>query len=248
MKILNYKRAFQTGKPLLQKFKRLLVLIFDFIFPRICVLCEKRLEGGSPLCADCCKELRKTSKISIHTDEEQFHYLNERLFFSEIITLWFYTKKIEKIIHLIKYQQCRKLGIFFGRLAGSILCKKFSVPGSGMIIPVPLHKTRYRERGYNQSELLAKGLYRYVPLQIYNDLLVRTRNTRSQTTLNAEERGNNMAGAFKIKDPCRVRNEIIILIDDVSTTGATMNSCAAILKEAGAKKIIGIALARPELN
>jgi len=125
------------------------------------------------------------------------------------------------------------------------LYKELKLSGEEVIIPVPLHKIRFRDRGYNQSNLLSMGLSEYVDLPIYGDTLIRIKNTKSQTFLNAEQRCSNLKNAFKVLNPDRIHHKTVFLVDDVSTTGATFNSCSYTLQQAGADKIIGLAIARP---
>ncbi|MFC1502203.1 ComF family protein [bacterium] len=117
-----------------------------------------------------------------------------------------------------------------------------------ILIPVPLHKLRYRERGFNQSEIICRSIGSTVSIPVETDILVRTRNTFTQTKLEAEERIRNVNEAFRVRDPNSVQSRTVILVDDVVTTGSTMNSCAKCLKNAGAEKVIGLALARPVLD
>jgi ComF family protein len=113
-----------------------------------------------------------------------------------------------------------------------------------VLVPVPLHGRRLRERGYNQSALLAAEIGKTTGLPAMTDSLVRLRHTKSQVkTAGAEERQRNMAGAFGCRD-ARLAGKRVLLVDDVCTTGATMNSCAVALREAGATSVWGLALAR----
>ena len=113
-----------------------------------------------------------------------------------------------------------------------------------LVMPVPLHHKRLMERGFNQSLLLA----RYVTRELKGDLdflsLVRVRFTQAQTQLSREDRLKNLRRAFAVTRPERVMNRIVLLVDDVATTGATFNECAKVLKKAGAREVLAIALAR----
>ena len=113
-----------------------------------------------------------------------------------------------------------------------------------MVVPVPLFPKRNRTRGYNQSELLAKNFAPRVGLTADTKSLVRIKNTVSQTTLGRMGRLANMKGAFSCKNPAAVKGKTVLLIDDVATTGATLEGCAAALKAAGAKKVMAYTFAR----
>ena len=111
------------------------------------------------------------------------------------------------------------------------------------IIPVPLHPTRLRERGFNQSELLGQMLAEKYPLALSTDIVKRTRYTTNQARLTKKERWTNTFRAFKIKQPSHVINKNILIVDDLYTTGATSSEIARILKEAGAGRVSLLALA-----
>jgi ComF family protein len=117
------------------------------------------------------------------------------------------------------------------------------VPGD-FLVPVPLHRKRMRERGYNQSNLLARELGRLINLPVIDDCLIRQRHALPQArTATVEERQSNVADAFACCDD-RLRDKQVLLIDDVSTSGATLNACAVALKAAGAISVWGLTLAR----
>ncbi|MFO7891595.1 MAG: ComF family protein [bacterium] len=191
------------------------------------------------------QKLINSSQITLHKHKRDFIHLSESFYFDRIITLWPYIKIIESLIHQIKYHHRKKLGFFLGKIAGRLLHEELKTTGEEVIIPVPLHKIRYRERGYNQSSLLAQGISEYIKLPIYEQIMVRIKNTKSQTTLNAQQRSSNLKNAFSVTDSQKIHNKTIFLVDDVSTTGATLNSCSRTLKKAGVEKIIGLAMARP---
>jgi len=117
------------------------------------------------------------------------------------------------------------------------------MPGE-VLVPVPLHQKRVRERGYNQSGLLAKELGKLTSLPVVGDCLIRQRHAPPQTkTLTVTERRSNVANAFTCRDR-RLQDKQVLLIDDVSTSGATLNACAAVLKADGAISVWGLVLAR----
>jgi len=117
-------------------------------------------------------------------------------------------------------------------------------PKGNILVPIPLHKKRLGERGFNQAELLALELKNYFGFNLDKNLLERYRYTTSQVELGEQERKINVAGAFICHKPKEVKDQCILLIDDVFTTGATMQECARVLKEAGAKAVWGLVLAK----
>ena len=117
------------------------------------------------------------------------------------------------------------------------------MPGE-VLVPVPLHRKRLRERGYNQSSLLVKELGKLIKLPVMDDYLIRKQYTLPQTkTTTVDERRNNVVNAFTCHDH-RLKNKQVLVIDDVSTSGTTLDACAAALKAAGATSVWGLALAR----
>ncbi len=149
---------------------------------------------------------------------------------------------IRQAIHQLKYQNLRALSAPLGQLLNDYLVAN-PVPGE-VLVPVPLHRKRLRERGYNQSRLLVKELSKLTNLPVVDDCLIRQRHSPPQVkTSTAAERQSNVAKAFACRDE-RLRDKQVLLIDDVSTSGATLDACATALKAAGATSIWGLVLAR----
>ena len=111
------------------------------------------------------------------------------------------------------------------------------IPEKSLLIPIPLHKTRQRERGYNQSELICKFMSKFHAFPFDNSLIKRIRYTKTQTNLNAEERMRNVSGAFQIQNSKQLAGKAVILIDDVLTTGATANACAQEIRKLSPESI-----------
>ena len=116
--------------------------------------------------------------------------------------------------------------------------------GVDVMIPVPLHPKRKRQRGFNQAQLIAKELSRLKRIEIVEECLVKTKNTPPQTQLDEDQREKNVSEAFGINKGDQIREKVVLLVDDVYTTGATLRECSAVLKEAGAKEVRAITLAQ----
>ena len=152
--------------------------------------------------------------------------------------------QVSDMIHALKYQNLRAGAPALGRLLARYLESK--PMDAELLVPVPLHPHRERKRGYNQSELLARELGKLVDRQVDTRLLRRTKDTLPQVSLGGhEERKRNIEGAFECVSD--VAGQHILLIDDVVTTGSTISAAAAALKDSGAKKVWGLALARQPL-
>ncbi len=149
---------------------------------------------------------------------------------------------MRQAIYQLKYRNLRALAVPLAKLLQEYLATN-PIPGE-VLVPVPLHPKRLRERGYNQSRLLAQELGKLINLPVVDDCLVRLRYAPPQArTLTVDERRRNVAGAFICRDH-RLQDKPILLIDDVSTSGATLDACASALKAAGATSVWGLALAR----
>jgi len=145
-------------------------------------------------------------------------------------------------VHQLKYGHFKALAAPLGQLLAQYL--ETAPVAADVLVPVPLHPRRLRERGYNQSALLAAEVGKMNGIPVVTDSLVRLRHTKAQVkTAGAEERQRNLAGAFGCRDG-KLAGKRVLVVDDVCTTGATLNSCAMALREAGASSVWGLALAR----
>ncbi len=149
---------------------------------------------------------------------------------------------IRQAIHQLKYRNLRALAVLLAQLLDDYLASN-PVPGE-VLVPVPLHQKRLRERGYNQSSLLAQELGKLTNLPVVDDYLIRQRYAPPQArTSTVNERRSNVASAFFCRDR-RLKDKQVLLIDDVSTSGATLDACSRALKEAGAASVWGLVVAR----
>lgn len=149
---------------------------------------------------------------------------------------------MRQAIHQLKYRNLRALVVPLAKLLRDYLITN-PVPGE-ILVPVPMHQKRLRERGYNQSGLLARELGKLTDLTVIDDCLVRQRHTPPQArTSTVDERRSNIADAFVCRDQ-RLRDKQVLLIDDVATSGATLDACAAVLKASGAVSVWGLVMAK----
>jgi ComF family protein len=160
-------------------------------------------------------------------------------------SLGYYGGPLRDCVVALKYQgRHRTADRLALRLLKNDRCREL-LDSADLIIAVPLHKDRLRHRGFNQAELLAKALAKTGPGSISYSLL-RTRNTRSQTDLKARDRRRNVLNAFSIRPDPALRNATVVLVDDVTTTGATLRECAATLLASGAREVRSVTVARAE--
>lgn len=164
-----------------------------------------------------------------------------------------YSGNLRAAILGVKFQRRNRLGRALGKLLAPVwdaVCERGEA-NELVLVPVPLHPSRERERGFNQAEALAEGLHRTLaraagapPPRLERRLLRRTRATAPQTGLSLSARQDNVRGVFEVTPPRELRDKAVVLVDDVMTTGATLSACAAALKRAGARRVVALTLAR----
>ncbi len=228
--------------------------ILDFIYPPHCLLCRAPLEGRwVGFCAACWAGLEAIvgprclrCGCPIESEAATCRNCADKLFkFNRMRALSPFNFSVQRLIHMLKYQGRTSVGRVLGEALGEALKGDVLTAEAPLILPVPLHGSRRRERGYNQSALIARAAGTALGLSVQEGMLQRIRPTQTQTALDAEGRRANVAGAFRVKAPHRVQDRTILVIDDVVTTGATVNACAAALKAAGARKVYVAAVACP---
>ncbi len=160
--------------------------------------------------------------------------------FDQALSVGYFEGPLREAIHRFKYSPCRSLG----KPLAAWAAKHIRPVAVDCIMPVPLHVSRLRQRGFNQALVLASELSTGFALPLVYDNLARVRPTRPQVELSGEERVKNVTGAFALRRPGEVRDRDVLLVDDVHTTGATMNECAAVLKDAGAARVTALTIAR----
>ena len=229
---------------------RLIEVAVDSFFPRRCVGCGR---VGSFLCPDCLEELpRLTAPFCPRCGRPQASGIvcpncwQRPTEIDGIRSPFRFDRVVRKSVHELKYRGLKAISPCLAELLADYL-KENPVPGEALV-SVPLHPRRLRERGYNQSVLLAGELGKRVGLPVIEDCLTRVKQAQPQVrAVDVEERRKNVADAFVCRDE-RVNNKQIILIDDVCTSGATLESCATALKRSGATSVWGLTLAREIRN
>lgn len=152
---------------------------------------------------------------------------------------------MKDIIILYKYRGFSVLGNSLAEFIHKSLGKEESLWWeTDAIIPVPLHSEKEKERGYNQAKILAKELARRKQIPFIEDQLIKVRRTLPQTSLEAKERGKNLRGAFEIEDREKIEGKIVLLVDDVFTTGSTLQECSLVLRRAGALEVRALTVAQ----
>jgi len=155
-----------------------------------------------------------------------------------------YQGALVRAILLLKFEQIEPLGVWFAERLFELVQSERDKFAADVVVPVPLHRQRQRERGYNQAALISKPLAKRLRLPHKKLLLTRTKARPEKRVLTLEERWESVRDAFATRPGSRVDNLRVLLIDDVLTTGATLDACARALREAGAKSVVGLTAAR----
>ena len=229
---------------------KLIELAVESFFPRRCVGCGKI---GSFLCPQCLGKLpRLLPPLCPHCGRSQASGIvcpscrKRQTEIDGIRSPFRFDDVIRKAIHQLKYRNLKAISPCLAELLAEYLASN-PLPGEALVC-VPLHPRRLKERGYNQSGLLAKELGKRIDLPVIEDCIIRVKQAQPQVrALDVEERRRNVADAFLCRDE-KVSGKQIILIDDVCTSGATLESCAAALKNKGAASVWGLTLARESYN
>lgn len=231
--------------------------LVDLIFPPRCPICRCLGESPHPsgLCPQCLGEIKFIGNplctlcgLPFAADEGEDHLcgncLTERRYFTTARAVGVYQGALRKAIPRFKYRMNSPLAKTLGNILATNCQRFLDLSAYDLLIPVPLHKSRLRERGFNQALLLAREFEKENPLPLDYLNLQRIRDTQPQTNLKEKERKRNVRGAFGLREKQRVKGKRVLLIDDVYTTGATVNECSRVLKRAGAKRVDVLTLAR----
>lgn len=206
----------------------------NFLFPSKCKICYKK--GNFEICENCEKRIRRFEKMQI------INFKNRNL--DSLIYSFKYEGYIRKLILDFKFFNKYYLGRSFIQiiLKNKKLCGKLKF--YDIIIPVPMYKTKKKQRGYNQTEILAKYLAKNLNIFYSKNILIKYVNNKRQSSLSKEGRLNNINGVFKIEKKDKIINKKIILVDDICTTSATLEECSKVLKQAGAIEVLALVIAK----
>jgi ComF family protein len=220
--------------------------LYEFAVPRSCAGCGSYLETPThrvcPICAGRLKPVLPGDLHLIHALQK----LKQNAPVIDLHALYYYEKDgvLQTLVHQLKYNGMRQLGRALGVNLGGEIAAALEHPAAAVIVPVPLHKAKLRERGYNQAMYIGEGVSSVLGVPVLSGILRRVRYTESQTSLTPEERKANVRGAFAVprSSQSAVKGRRIFLVDDVLTTGSTFSECAETLVRAGAVGVCVCAL------
>ncbi|HEV1993681.1 MAG TPA: ComF family protein [Candidatus Acidoferrum sp.] len=238
--------------------------IVSVFFPAGCRICDRLLTSASrvPICGECLSSFKRVPSIVCEvcgrplpglTREPEQPLLcpacgDKTYAFDRARSFAVYEDAVVRAILLLKFEQIEPLGAWFAERLAEVVNAEGDRLAADVVVPVPLHRERERERGYNQAALLSKPLARRLRLPHKAVLLMRTRARPDKQVLSLEERWESVRGAFATRPGSQVDNLRVLLVDDVLTTGATLDACARALRTAGAKSVIGLTVARAVRN
>ena len=219
--------------------KSLFTNLLNLLYPNLCVICnESLIRGEVIICLKCLHEMPKTN-YHLETDNTV-----EKRFWGKVpvhrATAYFHFYKgspFQKLLHELKYRGNKEVGLVIGKHAGIDLLSSPDFWSVDVIVPVPLHPKKQAKRGYNQSEWIAKGLSEALNKPIDTTHLIRIRENTTQTKKSIFERYQNTSGIFALTDKSAFRKKHVLLVDDVLTTGSTLEACMVALMETDYIKI-----------
>ncbi len=209
--------------------------VLDVIFPDTCGHCNNRIEDGEELfCTNCKDSIPRNYLNTVASIKQKLH---RKKYYTYIAWSFGYTDIMRSLIHDFKFNSFPMLDNFLAGAMKETLMSRDDLKFADFLVPVPLHRSRYRLRGYNQSHLIAKIISDKTGIPVFNGLK-RIRNTSPQSLIKDDkEKVKNVKGAFSIKDDGGLSGKDVILIDDIVTSGSTVNECAKVLKQAGAENV-----------
>ncbi len=234
--------------------------ILELIFPNRCLTCQQMIGPDGLFCNDDWQKLQFITEpkckicaypfeftVGTHQDLLCPQCLVKRPSFDSVVTLFRYNDQIKKIIADLKYYDATHLSKKFAKMLLAKIAPQLDK--YDLIVAVPLHKKRLRERKFNQASLLCRAILKDAKnLKFHHDILLRTKYSKAQARLTKENRQKNLTNIFKMNEKYSVKGKNIILVDDVMTTGSTLEGCAKVLKKAGAGKIMVVTIAKTILR
>jgi ComF family protein len=221
--------------------------LINLLYPLQCLACRKVLhQNESLICLECLFHLPKTNfQNDLSNAVSQLFWGRAKVEMATAFLFFSKAGKVQHLIHQLKYSKKPEIGVYLGKLFGKDLVKSPNFQQIDVIVPVPLHPKRAKVRGYNQSEKIAVGLSQTMKIPVDTSSFVRRTNTETQTRKNRFSRWENVKEVFAVHDENALKNKHILLVDDVITTGATIEGCIRKLTAIEGTRVSVVSLAFP---
>lgn len=201
--------------------------LLHLFYPDLCYSCGNSLVAGEQLlCLSCQAQVPKTD-YHTYSDNPVARLFYGRVEIANATAYCTYDKggNIQKLMHQLKYKERPEVGVYFGRKLGQVMSTSPLYHDIDVVLPIPLHPKKLRIRGYNQSKVIADGFVEAYPVSILTDVLIRVEHSETQTRKNRWDRYQNVRDMFGVINPEKIAGKHVLLIDDVITTGATIEAC-----------------------
>lgn len=211
--------------------KRILSDTFHLFYPQTCIGCGNDLyRSDSLLCIKCISQLPHTN-FAIHEANPIENLFRGRINIKAAHSEFYFSKNelIQHLIHELKYKGNRDIGLYLGEVTGNSILKSGRFRSMDCLVPLPLYADKEFRRGYNQAEIICNGIGASTNIPLITNNLIRMRETETQTRKHRMERWLNVEGSFIVQEPGSFENKHILLVDDVITTGATLEACGQVL-------------------
>lgn len=257
--------TYQYIKQRIFSYNKIKKLFLDLVYPKFCLgcglegdwVCKKCLKKIVYVKTQVCPECQKVSiggeycvkcryeeiLIKIKGKKKPKKIKKRKPLQGIIVSCYYEEGPVKELVHNFKYNNIRELGEFLSTTMEKTLRENFEIGSNVIISATPLHWFRKQHRGYNQAELLAQRVSEKTNIP-YKSLLIKKNNTKSQVKLRKDERRENLKNVFRLRPDADIIDKTIILVDDVTTTGTTLQECARVLRENGAEKVWGLVVAR----
>jgi len=216
-------------------------------YPRTCMACGNTLfHNEEVVCTSCLLHLPRTGFHKIK-DNPVAKVFWGRVNLESAAALYYYRKggKVQHLIHQMKYSGHKEIGIFLGEFYGANLKKSQYFETVETVIPIPLHKNKLKKRGFNQAEMFARGIAATMDIEIDTDTVYRDVETSTQTKKSRYKRWENVSDIFKLRDSDRLSEKHVLVVDDVITTGSTMEACVNTLQKIPGIRISVVSIGFP---
>jgi len=218
---------------------KMLASVLDLFFPKVCFACQSQLTDFENYVCTSCRHNLPVTNFHFENDDYVLKTFYGRAKIEQATALLRFEKKsiTQQLIHNLKYKGYQEIGVFLGKWLGEELKELDAYKSIDIVIPVPLHKKKLRKRGYNQVTKFGQEIALQLDVDYYDDVLIKITNTASQVNKSRFSRWINNEELFAIQNKEKIQGKHILLVDDVITTGATMEACISVLNKAENVKI-----------